>query len=378
MQFWDNEEIEFLSKRLGNPTKEIYDDFCDKFGSNRSYDSIQKKVKKLRDAYAEVDTDDEIDPLPEVQELLEQSSQVLFVPSVTSDKRAIHREEAKAWLQGILDATGDVKLVSKAVPVNSPLSSLVVVLSDTHFGKHTDSFNLSVAKERMLSIPENLAKKDLPEFDEIVVLLVGDMIEGEDIYPTQSHHVEVPAIDQVRLCTEALWELFVRLEQKFDVPVRVETCPGNHGRVSKTANEKTNWDNVIYHLLNVMGTMAKNPKININCNFEEFHRFKVKDRTGLLYHHGVKHTGTPGMRIKIAGWTASKNFDFLVHGHWHEWHVGNWLGKWVIGNGCMCGPDDLAERMAVEDDARQAFFIVTPGQPLWGFSFIEFKTDHNS
>ena len=91
----------------------------------------------------------------------------------------------------------------------------------------------------------------------------------------------------------------------------------------------------------------------------------------MLYHHGVKHMGTPAMQLKVAGWFMNKQFDFMLHGHWHEWHVGNWIGKIVVGNGCMCGADELSERIAKEDKARQGFFYVTPGQPLGGFSFVE-------
>jgi len=124
-----------------------------------------------------------------------------------------------------------------------------------------------------------------------------------------------------------------------------------------------------------MAAMSDDKDIIVNCNFEPFRTFRVKDKIGMAYHHGVKHTGTPSMREKVAGWIASTDFDFMVHGHWHEWHVGNWLGKFVIANGCMCGPDDLAQRMGREDDARQAFFLITPGDPVYGFSFIDWPNE---
>ena len=231
------------------------------------------------------------------------------------------------------------------------------------------------ARSRMRSIPLRIKEQPLPDIDEVVVILAGDMIEGEDIYPTQNSNLAHSAIEQVQVCSESIWQALLTFRQLFKCPVRVETVPGNHGRVSRTANEKTNWDNVIYHLLRVMSVMNKDPDLVVNCNFEEFRTFKVKDRIGLAYHHGVKHVGTPSMREKVAGWMHTKKFDFLVHGHWHEWHVGNWLGKFVIGNGCMCGPDDLAERMGQEDDARQAYFLITPGKEVWGFSFLQWDRE---
>lgn len=370
MQIWDPSEIGFLSSRIHKPTREIYLEFCDEFGTTRSYDSIQKKVKKLRDGLSGVDDDDET--LPEVEELLSATPQTLHITQATVDKRTRLRDEAKAWLQGLIEITKDLTLLGpREANTDGQKTSLILALSDLHFGKQTEVFNLQRAKDRLLSIADALSYQPLPELDEIVVLIMGDCIEGEDIFPTQAHHIECSALEQTKACTESIWTLLLKLKAKFNLPIRIETCPGNHGRTSRTANEKTNWDNVIYHILNVMVTMAHDPMITMNCNFEEFRRFKVKDKVGLITHQGVKHTGTPSMREKVAGWSQSKQFDFLVHGHWHEWHVGNWLGKCVVGNGCLCGPDDLAERMAREDTARQAYFLITPAQPIWGFSFLE-------
>ena len=381
MREWTRTEIEFLASHLDKATKELFLMYCDEYGDERSYDSVQKKIKALREegfVTAVIDEQDE-SPQQALNNLFEEQrfSEDLKMVDVPAALRREKKELAKSWLQGIIDVTDEIKdrltyQGSRSV-VQSNKSTLCVLLSDTHFGKHTKWFDLETARQRMEGIPFRIKEQPLPEIDEIVVILAGDMIEGEDIYPTQNTHIECSALEQVQACTESIWKTLVTFRQLFKCPVRVETCPGNHGRVSRTANEKTNWDNVVYHILRVMNTMNADKDLVVNCNFESFKTFKVKDKVGLAYHHGVQHTGTASMRVKVAGWMQSKKFDFLVHGHWHEWHVGNWLGKFVIGNGCMCGPDDLAERMAVEDDARQAFFLVSPGKPVHSFSFIEWQ-----
>jgi predicted phosphodiesterase len=318
--------------------------------------------------------------MAEAEEQINPGLQDFFIPGeqIKDAKQAI-KERTSAWLHTLLEYGQEYKDEIQHTPSTrikpSNKSALCIVFSDTHFGKHTKVFDLETAKERMLSVPDILKSRELPEIDEIHLLLVGDMVEGEDIYPTQNSHIECPAISQVEACVETVWATIVKLKTLFNVPVHVNTVPGNHGRVSHSANEKTNWDNVVYYALKLLAVMANDPLIKVNCNFEAFKSFKVKDKVGKLYHHGVKHTGTPATKLKIAGWNDKEHFDFLVHGHWHEWHIGNWLGKFVVGNGCLCGPDDLAERMAVEDNARQAYFLVTPNQPLWGFSFIEWNDE---
>ena len=375
---WTGPEIEYLTGQLGRATKEVVTAFNREF-SDRSYDSIQKKIKGLRGALEEVQNEDSVDELMEAA-LESVSVEAIKLPHVTAAEKRDARVDLEGWLRDLVDVgrreishIGDV-IASRAV--RSDNTSLVVVLSDTHFGKHTADFNLEVARKRMLSVPSGIFNQPLPVIDEVVVVLAGDMVEGEDIYATQNNHIECPVFEQMQHCTRAIWDMVLLFRQLFNCRVRVETVPGNHGRMSKTANEKTNWDNVVYYTLLTIASLHGDPEIAINANFDQFVNFQVKDKVGMAFHKGVKHTGTPAMQLKIAGWARSKNFDFMVQGHWHEWKVGNWLGKFVMFNGCMCGPDDLAEQMGKEDDARQGYFFVTPEKPVWGFSFVEWPTKY--
>lgn len=372
MKYWTNQEIQTLSEYISLPTKEAYINFCDQYGfSIRSYDSFQKKFKKLKEAYSnESDEDFLSDPVEDYFE-----ADRVILPQDNSDKKKQNKEQTKLWLESLVDLAKEEQLNYSPVN-NSSLkeTTLCLVLSDLHFGKHTKWFNLKEADKRLTNIPLKLSSKikSNTEIDEVLIILAGDLVEGEDIYPTQNNHIECSAIEQTQVCTESVWQMILNFRIQFPHSlIRIETVPGNHGRVSKTANEKTNWDNVVYMILDMIAKKYNDDKIIINSNFETFKTFKVKDKIGMANHHGVKHTGTSNMREKIAGWIAGKNFDFMVHGHWHEWHVGNWLGRFIMGNGCMCGPDDLAEQMGKEDTARQGYFFVTPNQPVWGFSFIE-------
>jgi len=372
MKHWTDQEIEILSQCLELSTKEAYLEFCNYFGSSqRTYDSLQKKIKKLRDAYSNEPDEDDFDLNIEVM----LNPGTLHLHPDLAQKKKENKENAKLWLEGLIDlAQTEYTTITHRIPPQTSGTSLCLVLSDLHFGKHTKWFDMEEANRRLLTIPDELKDKTdrLNDLDEIVVILAGDLVEGEDIYPTQNNHIECSAIEQVKGCAESTWKMILKLRNHFpDTILRIETVPGNHGRVSKTANEKTNWDNVVYMIISMIAKKHNDDKIIMNCNFDTFRTFMVKDKVGLANHHGVKHTGTSNMREKVAGWITGKQFDFMVHGHWHEWHVGNWLGRFVMGNGCMCGPDDLAEQMGKEDTARQGYFFVTPEKPIWGFSFVD-------
>lgn len=381
---WTGPEIGYLTGQLGRSTKEIVTSFNEEFES-RSYDSIQTKVKRLRNALGEVQSEDSVDELIESAEetfVFHRSadSEHVHIPHVTASKKREAHVNADEWLKELVEVgrreISHIGTIITSRAVRSDNTSLVVVLSDSHFGKQTADFNLEVGRERMLSIPSSIFSGSLPEIDEVVIVLAGDMVEGEDIYATQNNKIECSVFEQMQACTKALWDTILLFRELFKCKVRVETVPGNHGRMSKTANEKTNWDNVVYYTLLTISALHADPEIIINANFEKFVNFRVKDKVGMAVHKGVKHTGTPSMKMKIAGWARTKNFDFTIQGHWHEWKVGNWLSKFVMFNGCICGPDDLAEEMAVEDSARQGYFFITPGKPIWGFSFVEWPTEY--
>jgi len=375
---WTNEEIDFLVSRKELSPKEAWLDFSSTFPHvERSYDSVQKKLRQLKLALEPENlenNEEEYIASHDEEENPFVNTPAPIVPPIPYQDKLENRKQVTQWLAELATIRPSSSTVRTARhEVNN--SSLVVVLSDLHFGKKTDSYNLDEAEKRTLSIPDQIFSRLDTDINEIVIVMAGDMIEGEDIYSNQNTHVECSALEQTQRCTSVIWKMIIQFASIWDgIPIRIVAVPGNHGRVSHTANELSNWDNVVYYCLSLLIDKSDLP-IFMETEYDAFKLFTVKDKVGMVYHHGVKHSSTPAMREKIAGWIAKKRFDFMVHGHWHEWHIGNWLGKLVISNGCLCGPDDLAERMGKEEDARQAYFLVTPHQPVHSFSYVEWKED---
>jgi predicted phosphodiesterase len=257
--------------------------------------------------------------------------------------------------------------------VDSSNKSLIVMISDVHWGKKTESgFCAEVATERILSIPDKIDQQlnGCECIDEIVVLFLGDQVEGEDIFDTQNSTLELPVILQSKVATLTFWKLLNRFSELFGVPVRVETVPGNHGRMSKTASKVSNWDNSIYQTLGILSSMNETD-IAVNVNLKSFNTTNIKGHKLFLNHQGVKHTGTPAMKIKFAGWIISKEIDYLIHGHWHNVQVGSFIGRKTVGNGSVCGPDDLSEKMASEEPPAQVFFLLESGKRLNNIHLID-------
>jgi predicted phosphodiesterase len=377
--YWSSQELNFLKSHLHLNSTQCYQQYLLNFGPHRSLKAIKRQRLRLQEK--------QNNPGHQSQEAHTQRPVVASRPMSTplgmhlrepikhkNPTSKEDREDFDSFVDRLIELSSSEITNYRRQPI-SGRSSLVIVLSDTHIGKLTPIFNAEVFKERILSIPQKIIDEHVGNdtVEEIVIALVGDMLEGEGIYETQAHHIEMVAIDQVQIAIDTLWQLAINLKQTFDLPVRFITAPGNHGRVSKTASEKTNWDNVIYQTLGYLGNAIKDDDITAEVNFKPFEVFQVQDKKVMLYHHGTKHLGTASMQNKVGGWLKTKGYDLSIHGHWHHWETNTHFGVPVIKNGSLCGADDLSEQMGVYDPPRQAWCIITKDQPISKFGYFQWQ-----
>lgn len=353
MKLWTKPEVDLLLTYALLPPAQVYNLYTASFGAERSYDSIQKKVQQLR-------SDAVIGAVPAIEP--NQNTQPLVGPT---------RPDVLQWIQQLDEINATVPDYVPVEPNPNELNStLVLTLSDLHIGKLTSSYSIEEAMSRLSSIPEKIATFEHHNaISDIVVGLIGDIVDGEDIYSNHNTHIECPAIDQVKAATEGLWQLALGLQSRFNVPVSFHTAPGNHGRISKTVHERSNWDNVVYYTLHTIARYSQNRNISVIPGYEEFTIVPIRDQLGLFYHQGVKHIGTPATRERVAGWLATYDMTWLAHGHWHTSNIGEWSDRIVISNGCLCGADDLALRMGkAANAASQWYFKIKDNYPPYGFT----------
>ena len=337
--FWTDEEKQFIWENRTLTATEMLPKWLEKFGDTRSTNALEKQILRTRKKTASVSA-------PVVDQI----------------------DVGISWLDGVLAAA---KTLPK--PPKQPESgerTRVIFLSDLHFGQQHHMFNKpfdhSVARERVTSIPHMLQG---PKPDKVIVALGGDCVEGENIYPNQQVHIEFPAIEQAQHFATATWEMLIGLHKQYKCPVEVFTVPGNHGRTDKSASELSNWDNVGYLILQTLSSVSELP-ISVHYNASELYLFETQGKRILLNHHGVKHTGTPAMRVKLAGWRELFEFNILLHGHWHEAKVGQWFGQFVICNGSLGGVNQYATKLAVGSPPMQVYFDLVEGQPFSEFRLL--------
>lgn len=378
---WTDDEVSLLETlRPVCTTREILQVF-EQLAYDRSAEAIAKKARCLGMQFNDLGTPSlhalSEEELAAVEEMIldredalnAMEPPVVLTPSEKGSQTLTLRKEVGDLHQRLQE-------VRQQVPRRSSVShkiakgshpSIVLMLSDHHIGKkvtnenHELVFNMQIAIDRIISIPEllldQLPIEDLKSADEIVVLLIGDHVDGEDIFPHQNIHLESHVADQVLTVTKAHWNLLRSLRVMFPL-VRVITARGNHGRSG--GSPESNWDNIFYQHLALLVDMENDPNLVIRNKYGEFSNFMVKEWRGHMRHKAPVQCDTAASRDKFAGWRDIHNYDFMCYGHWHHWGVHTYNGRPIFRNGSLSGGDDYSETFGSSDNPNQVVFGVTP------------------
>lgn len=141
-----------------------------------------------------------------------------------------------------------------------PSYECVLMLSDLHIGAgyetSLDRYDYGAAESVLNELFDRFTRvvHDLKNPPKVIHLaMLGDMVEGDEIYPGQPYAILDGAAVQMAHAM-VLIDAFVRgIAIEFpDSELRVYGVPGNHGRASKTAHPHSNWDMGLYRALAAM------------------------------------------------------------------------------------------------------------------------------
>ncbi len=211
----------------------------------------------------------------------------------------------------------------------------VAVLADWQLGKVTPDYNSQVLAKRMDLYTEKMLdivetqRADHP-VDNLHVWLLGDIVEGEEIFPGQSHLIDSGIYRQVGVNgPEILGKFFATALENFD-KVYVTGVIGNHGSVGgrnrKMYDPESNMDRLLYRITSLL--FAGNPRIQFNIpdGRGERHWYAV-DKIGnysTLLIHGDQlpsPTSVTAYARKVLGWkdgAIPEEFQDVFMGHYHQ------------------------------------------------------------
>lgn len=213
----------------------------------------------------------------------------------------------------------------------------VALLSDLQTGKITPDYNTEVCRERVMAYARkivkltNIQRADHP-VTECVVPMLGDMVEGVDIFPSQQWLIDSTLYAQIFNTTPVIVVDFLRYLLSHFEKVRVEGVQGNHGRIGRKGvfGPADNSDRMVYRVIRLM--LQDEPRLEFNMADPEGERawykiMHIGNYKALLI-HGDQIKGSMGYPFyglgkKVHSWGSGglgqdSDFKDLMMGHYHQ------------------------------------------------------------
>lgn len=195
----------------------------------------------------------------------------------------------------------------------------------------TPTYNVKILEQRIEAYAEkvikitNIQRADHP-VNHLRLWLLGDIVEGEEIFPSQSHLLDASLYEQVAVAGPRILGNFLRTMLAHFETIHVTGVIGNHGRLSRDHNSETNFDRILYQILAQI--FANEPRITFNIpdgyGERSFYAIDTIGNYSTLLIHGDQFNSCNSSFIfskKILGWRTGaipQHFDAVYCGHWHQ------------------------------------------------------------
>lgn len=282
------------------------------------------------------------------------------------------------------------KLKSTVKPLKMDTSNkkmtIELLLSDIHYGKKTDKFNLKVCRDRMQNltttfIEEVKQKQKSFNVERLIIALAGDIIESYTMHGLESAiSCEFGNSRQVQEAIESLFYDVLYPVSQLGLKVDVPCVTGNHDRsdLKKTYNmpgeNHLSW--IIYKMLESLTKAHKLDNLKFDIPKDSFTTLNIYG-SNVLYEHGDELAGTKKdiilKHMEKRGRQLNKQIHMSRFGHWHEYVCFN-RGQAII-NESVCGQDSYAKVKGFDSTAGQtiSFYVDTKKRPTsYYYSFPVF------
>ncbi|WP_406527343.1 hypothetical protein [Streptomyces sp. I8-5] len=299
-----------------------------------------------------------------------------------------HADYLSAVTEAVADSIGRINLapVEPTAFVDSRLYSTgqgrpehaIALLSDLQTGKLTPDYNSDVARERVMRYAEQIAElvkvqRAHHPVDEITVCMLGDMIEGVDIFPGQQWLIDSTLYDQLFNTTPAILADFLRYLLAHFERVHVLAVDGNHGRIGRKGQygPMDNADRMLYRIVAML--MRDEPRLDLRMTDPQGERnwYMVGEwgNYRALLIHGDQIRGSNGfpwygLGKKVNGWASGgipEPFDDVFMGHYHQLGRMPLNHRSVWANGSTESTNTFAaETLAAQSEPSQWLLFCDP------------------
>lgn len=211
--------------------------------------------------------------------------------------------------------------------------------------------------------------------------MLGDLVEGIDIFIGQAQHVDQDVYNQMFKLCELLSKFIVGMLYLFD-EIEISCIGGNHGRIGKKGENPhyINWDVLLYKYMESK-TQNYSDRIKWNVPLSWWHLDTIYGYKFLLLHgDDIKSwNGMPYYAIDRADakWTQllksiGEHYDYMELGHFHSATELSGVTTEKFVNGCWPGGSIFSlKALMTSGRPRQNMFAVHPEHgvtwryPIW-------------
>lgn len=263
-----------------------------------------------------------------------------------------------------------------------------LLLSDTHIGKKTASYNPRVFVKRLRRLEDAMmsivtAHRSIRPIKKLVVVMNGDIVDAESIYPGQAvDGISIPLIEQIfTVGVPELTKFFYFCLANFE-EVKVYCQSGNHGRLNASkwsTSKSTNWDYVLYKALE--GGTQNQDRLKWHINTDDWkstfrifgHGFLATHGDMIKMYYNMPYYGMSRQAMRWANTYRNKiKLTHFLFGHFHSAGTMRFNQVWLHCNGSFVTDDPFGERqIGVGSVPEQLLFGVHPRRGLtWRYPLL--------
>ncbi|WP_067923703.1 hypothetical protein [Alicyclobacillus shizuokensis] len=234
-----------------------------------------------------------------------------------------------------------------------------------HRMRHLTNEVRRIAREQSLAHP----------IRKLNIAMLGDNVDGINVYRGQVHHLDVMIVDQFLIGTWEIAKSLVALLDTFD-EIEIWGIVGNHGRIGKKGENPShiNWDYIMYKIMKRLLDENYGDRIKWNIpvsnwtlaeinghNFLFLHGDTIKGWNGLPY-YGIDRADSRLTKMLAA---HGRFFRYLCLGHHHNPAEIDSPGGEKILNGTMVGGSEFSiNQLHTSSLPSQWFFGVSQEQGI--------------
>lgn len=364
-------------RRSGLQWPEVAEIFNKKHGLDKTSEALRHTYNRYRDSF---DLSSEKVQVKQLQSLISTKTRA----SKTARENQVilkYLSSQEELLERISELVSGIK--TKKIKVKTPKATkgkkpmtLELMLSDLHYGKKTDTFNLSVARRRMTELKDTLLAEinrdnKLYNVERIILALLGDLIESSTMHGVESAKgCEFGNSRQVQEAINSIFHDMILPVAMTGIRIDVPCVTGNHDR---TEHDRTfhnpgeeNLTYIIYKTLEMLCEQTGLKNVKFYIPKEPYVTLDIYGNNALYEHYDNSKANTRNALEKLLSdrqTQIQKVIHFMRGGHWHDETI---FGRGrIITNGSLPGPDSYANIKGFDSHAVQIlnFYIPTNSRP---------------